>query len=259
MELRAKVGAGLALAVAFWATGLSAQSLDASWFLPPLGSGSPYVGIEGGWSSLVSTKISVGPFTGRKQNFDGGDWDYVPHLVLGVRAGYELGAWSIEEELSHRHNQEFGFMGLGSGGNAPFGGERDSYGLMTNVIYNWQLPPLRPLGAPFPHFTPHAGIGIGPLHISDNLALNANPFAPVIAALGTCCLHGGTWVFGYQGIAGVRFEIMPNLLLDIDYRYIGSPGNLQFTSGAVKYKIHGGYQSHDSFMSLMWRFPPAVP
>lgn len=57
--------------------------------------GSFYTGVEGGWTSLVSTKLSVGEH-GLRENFDdsgfSGDWNYPDDLLLGVRAGYEMGS-----------------------------------------------------------------------------------------------------------------------------------------------------------------------
>ena len=105
------------------------------------------------------------------------------------------------------------------------------------------------------------GLGVGAVNIVDSLALNHDFRAGLGLGAASCCLHGNIWEFAYQGIAGVRFEFTPNLLLDIDYRYLGTPSGLRFTNQAggtiANYKIKGGYQTHHSFLSLIWRFPPA--
>jgi opacity protein-like surface antigen len=243
---------------------LSAVPASAQLLPPVLPQGSFYTGIEGGWTSLVSTKLSAG---GRsiKESFDdqgfSGDWNYPDDLLLGLRAGYDIGAWSIEEEAAYRHSKVFHFGGLPLRplSSSLFGGQRNSYALLTNVIYNFALPELHLFGVALPPISPHAGLGIGAVNIVDTLALNPDLRAGLGLDAASCCLHGNIWEFAYQGIAGVRFEITPNLLLDIDYRYLGTPSGLHFTNQAggtiTNYTIKGGYQTHHSFLSLIWRFP----
>jgi opacity protein-like surface antigen len=248
------LGVALAIVTALSVVQASAQSL------PP---GSFYTGIEGGWTSLVSTTLSVG---GRsiKENFDdlgfSGDWNYPDDLLLGFRAGYDMGPWSIEEEAAYRHSKVFHFAGVPLS-SSLFGGQRNSYALLTNVLYNLALPELHLFGVALPPISPHAGLGVGAVNIVDSLALGPTMRAGLGLDAASCCLHGNIWEFAYQGIAGVRFEFTPNLLLDIDYRYLGTPSGLHFTNQAggtiANYKIKGGYQTHHSFLSLIWRFPPA--
>lgn len=258
MVYRWLLGISLSIALTF---GASAQSLFGL-NLPP---GSFYIGPEGGWTSMVSTKTHVPGLAPIREGFEDGDWNYEDHLVLGVRAGYDMGPWSIEEEAVSRHNQVFRAFDLPfSHINSPFAGQRNSFGLMTNVIYNYPLPRYRLWGITLPPITPHAGLGIGPLHVVDRLSVNSSLLAGSPFPSAPCCLHGSSWEFGYQGIAGVRFEITPYLLLDIDYRYVGTPNSLHFTNigpsaAGLKYKITGGYQSHDSFFSLVYRFPAPAP
>ena len=35
-------------------------------------------------------------------------------------------------------------------------------------------------------------------------------------------LKGNTWDFGYQAIAGIRYDINPLLAFDVDYRYLAT-------------------------------------
>ena len=156
------LGVALAIVTALSVVQASAQSL------PP---GSFYTGFEGGWTSLVSTTLSVG---GRsiKENFDdlgfSGDWNYPDDLLLGFRAGYEMGPWSIEEEAAYRHSKVFHFAGVPQS-SSLFGGQRNSYALLTNVLYNFALPELSLFGVALPPISPHAGLGIGAVNIIDSL------------------------------------------------------------------------------------------
>lgn len=247
------------------ATELPAQSLSPFSFDPSsLAGGTFYLGPEGGWTALVSTKTRVGGLSGIRESFEDGDWNYEDHLVLGARFGYQLGPWSVEEEAVSRHNKVFRAFDLPFNHiNGPFGGQRNSLGLLTNVIYNFTLPEYRLFGIALPPVSPHAGLGIGALRIVDRLTVNSSLLAGSPFPSAPCCLHGTTWDFGYQGIAGVRFEITPYLALDIDYRYVGTLDNQHFvnqgTAAGLKYKVTGGYQSHDSFFSLIVKFPPPAP
>lgn len=226
----------------------------------PLGSEGFYTGIEGGWSSLVTTKTKVPGLPDIREGFEDGDWNYADHILLGVRAGYHSGPWSIEEEGTYRHNKVFRFFDtpFNHTVSGPFNGQRNAYALMTNVIYTYGLPDIGLLGIVMP-WSLHTGLGLGPLYVIDRIATNSNTFGDAAFGPLGCCLHGSTWRFGYQGIAGVRFEVISNVLLDIDFRYVGTPSGLWFTnkgSGAAGqlYRVTGGYQSHDSFFSLIFQF-----
>jgi OmpA-OmpF porin, OOP family len=253
MRHRWLLGFGLAVAAALSAGRSSAQ------LLPP---GSFYFGAEGGWTNLVSTTLAVAGHD-LKEGFDAGDWDYLPHILLGVRAGYQFGPWSIEEEGAYRHNQMFNLNRVPfSSVNSPFQGQRNSWALMTNALYSFDLPAIHLFGVTLP-VSLHPGLGIGAVRVIDTLSLNPDVRGPLGLGPGNCCLHGSSWEFAYQAIAGVRFELTPNLLLDIDYRYLGTPNGLHLTNeagaGGLPYKIKGGYQTHHSFLSLIWRFPPPPP
>jgi len=220
--------------------------------------GPAYVGIEGGWSALISTRTKVPGLADIRESFEDGDWNYADHILLGIRGGYQWGPWSIEEEGVYRHNKVFRFLDVPfSLGNPSYEGQRNSHALMTNLIYSYALPDLELFDIVLP-VSLHAGIGIGALHVIDRIAMNPNVFGNSPFGPGVCCLHGSSWEFGYQGIAGVRFEVFPNVLLDIDYRYVGMPGSLNCSNkggGAnFNYKVSGAYQSTDSFFSLIVRF-----
>ena len=74
---------------------------------------------------------------------------------------------------------------------------------MTNVLYDftvgWTI-------------TPHFGVGIGAVEVFDGVRL------PGIGQF----INDSTWQFGYQGIAGIRYNLSPALTLDLDYRYLAT-------------------------------------
>ncbi len=194
MTNRYLLGTGVALAVA-----LSWADAQAQWLSMPAGPGAWYFGGEGGWTSLPnqSGKIAVGPFsTSARESFSDG-------FNVGARAGYEWGPWRFEEEFRFQQNgiDRFGL------GNVNFAatGDRDAYAIMTNAIYDFSF------GWPV---TPHLGFGIGAVELRDSVG---------IKGVGQVA-HSTDWEFGYQAIAGVRYNINPSLAFDLDYRYLATAG-----------------------------------
>ena len=226
MKNRFLLGAGVALAVA-----LSWADARAQFFTMPSGPGAWYVGGEGGWSTLSKGEgSSVGlPL---RQNFDDG-------FNVGLRAGYEWGPLRLEEEFSYRQN-DMTRASLGGVG-ARVDGNRTAYAFMTNLIYDFTL------GWPV---TPHIGGGVGAVLLRDGFS---------IPGFGTVA-SDTSWQLGYQGIAGVRYNINPALAFDIDYRYFGTTDPTFRTSaaaGGVSYT--SSHSSHNVLASFTVRFGAAPP
>jgi outer membrane protein OmpA-like peptidoglycan-associated protein len=158
---------------------------------------------------------------------------------------------------------------------------------MTNLIYDfgtwgwsWWVP-----------VTPHIGAGVGASHINDSASVSnftlRNPIgAPIIPAtplsvapqtFGGTLLHGNSWEFAYQAIAGLRFNLSPVVSLDIDYRYMATP-NFTLTNTArfpfpngngvnggtnccANTSYRTGYNTQNIVASLTMKFgvPPAPP
>src|SRR6516162_8860590 len=227
MTNRFLLGVGVALALALGGARAYAQ-------LFPYGApGAWYIGPEGGWTSLTSNTGSVssvtftGPTGGNftvpsrgnvTPNFNSG-------FSVGARGGYQWGPWRFEEEYSYRHNSlssvtfnNFGFTSSGNNGQ----GQATSHAIMTNVIYDFTL------GWPV---TPHIGAGIGAVDVISSASVNSftlnNPIgAPIVPAtplsvapqtFGGTILHGSGWRFGYQAIAGFRYDFTPAVAFDLDY------------------------------------------
>jgi OmpA-OmpF porin, OOP family len=255
MTNRCLLGAGVALAVALGGVQAHAQ------LFPPGVPGVWYIGPEGGWTSLTSQSESTSPvsFTGPN-----GATFVVPGINatpntnagynVGARGGYQWGPWRFEEEYSHRGNQlsssnSFTFLGpFGNSVTTPgsrFQGSSNSNALMTNVIYDFTL------GWPI---SPHIGGGVGAVDVIDSLSINhftlVNPIGPPIQppvplsvapqTFGGTLLNGSKWRFGYQGIAGIRYDFTPAVSLDIDYRYLGSTNQTISNNASARYPFPNG-------------------
>jgi OOP family OmpA-OmpF porin len=192
-----------------------------------------YIGAEGGWTGLPSQDLTVPGLFSSTLKFNSG-------FNAGVRLGYEWGAWRLEEEYSYRHNNlrnNFSLLGFPISG---VSGHRNTNSIMTNVLYDFTV------GFPI---TPHFGFGIGAVQISDGVKL------PGIGQF----INDSTWQFGYQGIAGIRYNLNPALTLDLDYRYLATT-EPTFRIANTNLRYRSGYNTNNFVASLIYRFvPPAAP
>jgi outer membrane protein OmpA-like peptidoglycan-associated protein len=116
---------------------------------------------------------------------------------------------------------------------------------MTNAIYDFSF------GWPI---TPHVGVGIGAVELHDSIGL------PGIGSFGSKT----DWQFGYQAIAGVRYNINPSLAFDVDYRYLATTGSsFTATSPIGEHNTFtfntGGIATNSIVASLTLRFGAAPP
>src|SRR5271169_213812 len=290
MKSRYLLSAGAALAVAFGCAEANAQF---AW----LGGPYPtvfYVGPEGGWTSLSNQKTPItttpfrvdsglvpanGPFF---SNFNGSA-RYNSGFNAGGRLGIQYGPLRVEEEYSYRHNGLSSFGGFfNPGGTGAFTGQRNTNSIMTNFIYDFTV------GWPV---TPHIGFGIGAVENVDSISLSpvtlnglgtttvsgpggvlgrigaGTPFpSPTI---GGTFLKGSNWNFGYQAIAGFRYDINPLLAFDVDYRYVASTDPTYSSKGVAPFppfgfsgiKYTSGYNTQNIVASLTMKFgaPPPPP
>ncbi len=225
MRHRFLLGAVIGVAAAFsWA------DAQAQWLSAPSGPATFYLGPEGGWTNLENSTVTAGGLSATQTNADG--------FNVGVRAGYMWGPWRFEEEFNFAQN---GITGVGP---LALKGNTNRIALMTNAIYDFNL------GWPV---TPHLGVGIGAV----NLNLGAS-FAPLAGAQ---VARGNSWQFGYQALAGVRYNVNPNLAFDVDYRYLGTTDpTFRTTVGAIP--IQATYSTHNIVASITVMFggaPPAPP
>ena len=111
---------------------------------------------------------------------------------------------------------------------------------MTNLLYDFNF------GWPV---TPHIGAGIGAVDIIDHAR------APGLGHI----FNDNDWQFGYQGIAGLRYNATPNIAVDLDYRYLATTDPTFKALGGAKYTSE--YSTHNLVASLTWLFaaPPPPP
>jgi len=190
-----------------------------------------YVGGEGGWTSLEDD-VNRLPNKKGPETWRGG-------FNVGVRAGYEWAAMRLEGEFRYQNND------ADSIARHPAKGDRTAHPLLVNAIYDLRV------GWPV---SPHFGAGIGAVALHDRVRV------PIIGV--GQATDRTDWEFGYQAIAGLRYDINPRFTFDIDYRYLGTTaprfstrsglvidgtpvGNLQETSG---------YRSHNVVASLSIHF-----
>jgi OmpA-OmpF porin, OOP family len=192
-----------------------------------------YVGGEAGWTGLFDRTDTISAVTSAIARFNGG-------FNGGVRGGYQWGSWRFEEEYSYRQNGARDLVGQDFALKAG-GGNRHSNSIMTNVVYDFTL------GYPI---TPHVGFGVGAANVFDGLKL------PRSGQL----FNNSDWRFGYQGIAGIRYNISPALTVDLDYRYFAAIASA-FDIPRTTLYYYAYYKTHNFVVSLIYRFavPPAMP
>ncbi len=191
-----------------------------------------YFGGEGGWTLLEDQTVK--PSTGLRsvtERFNSG-------FTAGARIGYEEGPWRFEAEYAYRRN---GADSITIGG-ATFGelsGSRQANSFLANLIYDFDL------GWPV---KPHIGAGIGGVDIIDKAS------AP---RLGTF-FNDNAWAIGYQAIGGLRYDVTPNIAVDLDYRYFATTEATFHAPGTnITYKT--GYNSHNVMASVVYRLGPPAP
>ena len=199
--------------------------------LGPLSSGASaqyYIGAQAGWTGLpyqTDTIDGVGPVP---VQFNAG-------YNLGARGGYQLAPWRFEEEYSYRRN---GVAEYDEGTNSV-SGDRHTNSIMTNVIYDLDT------GWPI---TPHIGVGIGAMNVFDGLKIPSRGLV----------FNDSSWQFGYQAVAGLRYDINPVLALDLDYRYLATTeSTFRIPNTSLHYRT--GDNTNNFVASLTYRFAPSLP
>src|SRR5690242_10175891 len=181
-----------------------------------------YIGAEGGWTSLPDQTDTITGVASVKARFNGG-------FNAGVRGGWEWGPWRFEEEYSYRQDGARDLLGSnfiikGIGGN------RHTNSIMTNVLYDFTL------GYPI---TPHLGFGVGAADVFDGVK---------VAGIGQL-FNDSSWQFGYQGIAGIRYNLSPTFTLDLDYRYFATT-RPTFNIPKTNLRYRTGYDTNNFVASL---------
>lgn len=217
-------------AILGWAKPVAAMALALTLFAP--GSRAQlYLGAEGGWTGLPDQTDTIAGATSVMGRFNGG-------FNAGIRGGWEWGAWRFEEEYSYRQNDARDLVGSGFTIKG-ISGSRHTHSIMTNVLYDFTQ------GFPI---TPHVGFGVGAVDVFDGLKF------PGIGQL----FNNNSWQFGYQAIAGIRYNLNPTLTLDLDYRYLATTQpTFNIPNTSLRYRT--GYSTNNFVASLVYRFAPPPP
>ena len=189
-----------------------------------------YIGAQAGWTGLPYQTDTIDGLGSVPVEFSAG-------YNVGVRGGYQLGPWRFEEEYSYRQNGAARF----GAGDSMYGvsGNRHTHSIMTNVLYD--------LATGWP-ITPHIGVGIGAMEVFDGLR------TPGIGQV----FNDSNWQFGYQAIAGLRYDINPFFALDLDYRYLATTeSTFRIPNTALHYRL--GANTNNFVASVTYRFGPPPP
>jgi opacity protein-like surface antigen len=185
-----------------------------------------YIGAQAGWTGLpyqTDTIEGLGPVPVK---FNAG-------YNIGARGGYQLTQWRFEEEYSYRRNNVAGYGAVSDITNGV-SGNRHTHSIMTNVLYDFAT------GWPM---TPHIGVGIGAMEVFDGLKIPGRGLV----------FNDNSWQFGYQAIVGLRYDINPDLALDLDYRYLATTeSTFKIPNTSVHYRT--GANTNNFVASLTYRF-----
>lgn len=101
------------------------------------------------------------------------------------------------------------------------------------------------------HVTPYVGLGVGAaqLHTFDYSSTAAPPF--------TSGLSHTQWNFAWAAMAGVGYVIAPNLMLDVNYRYV-SFGDVTTASDAFGAMTLKNIAAHEVRVGIRWSFDDLV-
>jgi opacity protein-like surface antigen len=189
-----------------------------------------YIGAQAGWTGLPYQTDTIDGVGSVPVEFGAG-------YNVGVRGGYQLWPWRFEEEYSYRRNDAAEF-GAGNSANGV-SGNRHTLSIMTNVLYDLTT------GWPI---TPHIGVGIGAMNVFDGLRV------PGRGQL----FDDSNWQFGYQAIAGLRYEINAVLALDLDYRYLATTEST-FRIPNTRLRYRTGANTNNFVASVTYRFGAPLP
>jgi opacity protein-like surface antigen len=204
----------------------------------PAGAQTLYLGAQGGWTALTNQTSTAAGFPTVNSRFDAG-------FAVGGRAGYEMGPWRFEGEYAYRRND---LNRITAAGFTPAGIKhgRDSHAIMANLLYDINFANFG-MALPLP-ITPHIGAGVGAVNIIDRA------FAPGLGRF----FDDDDWQFGYQAIAGFRYNVTPAVAFDLDYRYLATTeATFRVPGNGTTYR--SGYETHNVIGSLVYRFLPPPP
>ena len=210
--MRNTVSAIALLAALGLASAATAQDMG-----PPKGL---YIGAGLGASIPNDAKIT-GPQTSTKAELD-----IFATGMLNVGYAYPNNLRS-EVELGYRENE------VSKVGTATGSGDYSTFNSMLNLYYD--IPGMG-------RFTPYLGIGGGMARVELD----------GVAPVGGSTISDSDWMWAYQGIAGVGYQLTNNLGLFADYRYLDTTeGNFSTAAGR---ELGTDFTEHRVMVGLRWYF-----
>lgn len=185
----------------------------------------PYlsVGVGATWLDDADNSFNAFPLT-FKSEYDTG-------FNVGAAGGYDFGMARAEFEIAYRQNDVDKIKALGLSFNG--GGDVSALSFMANGYFD--IHNQSPL-------TPYLGAGLGLARVSAN----------DVTADGDKIVDDSDVVFAYQLAAGVGWKFLPNLTLDLGYRYFAT-ADPEF-SDVDGDKFESEYNSHNLSVGLRIAF-----
>lgn len=193
-----------------------------------------YISLEAGVNVLDDSDVDndtidptfLGGFAPTSASFDTG-WAGM------LSMGHSWGDLRAEVELAYRSNDldSFNVQGADFGG----GGVFEEFAVMGNLVYDWRLSDRWSLAL-------GGGIGMDQIHYDNESGWHTVPIRDV------------EWVFAWQLIAGLNYEIDNQNTLFVNYRYFNA-GDAEFTEADGFGDLHN--DSYDDItkhaVTIGWR------
>ncbi|HSV28259.1 MAG TPA: OmpA family protein [Candidatus Omnitrophota bacterium] len=181
-----------------------------------------YIGADAG---VNFTEDSSGSGNGRSYKGEY-EWGYVG---LG-QVGYNFGGPKAEFEVGYRTNDHDNINNISANG------DTSSWSFMANGIYEF-LPQSK--------FHPFLGAGIGYANVDTN------------GTSAGVAYSGDEWVFAYQGLAGVAYDVADNVAIKAQYRYFATLDyDIRATNGL---RGEADYNNHSVLVGLTYKFAKPAP
>jgi OOP family OmpA-OmpF porin len=158
-------------------------------------------------------------------------------LSLGWGFGNGLRA---EIEGDYRDNHMDGLSGFASAASLTGGTNEQKFGGMFNVLYDFN--------GLTPWFVPYLGVGVGYQAVNEKFHAGNSAFIPgSVPALGAGQLQIASnsntqGSFAYQAIVGAALplpQIAPGLAATLEYRFMGTTGNRDYTGTTTAFSAAG--------------------
>jgi opacity protein-like surface antigen len=216
--------------------GGSAKAADLYTPMPepaPVYTGGWYFSAFGGANWLDKTSFDIGVPV--RNSYDTG-------YVVGGAVGYDFGqamgpmGMRIEGEVSYRNNSVKSHVvdGVRVSGSDAFG-ETSALAGMANILFDLNT------GMPF---SIYGGGGIGAANVEfDGHGVTGNGVV----------MDDDQTVFAWQAIAGMGYEITPNMVLDLQYRYFNA-SSVSLTDESGLFSSSTDYKSHAVLGGIRFKF-----